>query len=233
MTVVVQLSDTHLRRERGPQDEALERAVAAVRRSLGAPPDLVVLSGDVADDGSEEALARVAELVAPLSAPVLALGGNHDLPGSIDAVFGPPEPRLVGGWRVVALDTFVAGEIHGSADPEAARAVLDADRTSPTVVFQHHPPVGPSSHPWFTLRRRAELLEVLAAQPQVRGLGAGHLHQAFHAAIGAVHVVGAPSTWYAIRHEGHRWAKAPSAVIGGVVWQLGDDGRVATSLVAA
>lgn len=233
MPVVVQLSDTHLTARRGPQDDALDRAVAALGRALAAPPDFVALSGDLADDGSVAALERVAAAVAPLGAPTLAVAGNHDLPGPIDEVFGRPAPVVVEGWRVVPLDTWLPGEIHGAADPDAAARLLDEDRTTPTIAFQHHPPAGPSTHPWFTLRRGPELLAVLAERPNVRALGAGHLHQAFHLDHRHLRLVGAPSTWYAIRHEGERWAKAPSAPIGALVWHLGPSGSVRAELVAS
>lgn len=231
--MVVQLSDTHLTARPGPQDDALVRAVAAVARSLDVAPDLVALTGDLADDGSVAALERVAAAVAPLGAPVLAVAGNHDLPGSIEEVLGPSAPVAVGGWRVVPLATWLPHEIHGAADPDAARTALDADATTPTLVVQHHPPLGPSTHPWFTLRRGPELLAVLAERPNVRALGAGHLHQAFHASHRQMLVVGAPSTWYAIRHEERRWAKAPSAPVGGVVWHLDAGGTARAQLVAS
>ena len=233
MAVVVQISDTHLRSRRGAPDDALARAVAGLRRSLAAPPDLVALTGDLADDGSTDALRRVAALVKPLAAPVLALGGNHDRPGSIAEVFGPPAAVTVGAWRVVPLDTWVPNEIYGAADVDAARAALDADPSRSTLVVQHHPPLGPSTHPWFTLRHGDELLALLAERPHVRALGAGRLHQAFHARRRHLLAVGAPSTWYAIRHEADRWSKAPSGLVGSVVWHLDHDGTATARPVPA
>ncbi|HRW38922.1 MAG TPA: metallophosphoesterase [Aquihabitans sp.] len=231
MAVVVQLSDTHLRARVGPEDHALRRAVLAIRRALGVPPDAVALTGDLADDGSVAALERVAAAVAGFDAPIVALAGNHDLDESVERVFGPPGPLAADGWRIVPLATRVPGEVHGAVDVDAARAALADHAGHPTLLLAHHPPLGPSTHPWFTLRHGDGLLELLAERPDVRALGAGHLHQAFHVRRRALLVLGAPSTWYAIRHEGRRWAKAPSAPVGAVVWHLGSDGTARPALV--
>lgn len=75
------ISDIHLRKRRS---EAISRQVRdAVTRSA---PDLVLLGGDLVDGASE--LPALRDLVEDIctSAPVLAVGGNHDRRVGIDRV---------------------------------------------------------------------------------------------------------------------------------------------------
>ncbi|MDR1520220.1 MAG: metallophosphoesterase [Planctomycetota bacterium] len=60
------------------------RAAEAVRRLAASPPDLAILTGDIAQHGLASEFAAAEEMLAPLAAagvPVLAVGGNHDFYG--------------------------------------------------------------------------------------------------------------------------------------------------------
>ncbi|MGZ4671035.1 MAG: metallophosphoesterase, partial [Ilumatobacteraceae bacterium] len=61
MATVLQISDTHLRAEPNtPADRDPDAALAAsIDAVLGVDADLVLLTGDLADDGSLEALGRL------------------------------------------------------------------------------------------------------------------------------------------------------------------------------
>lgn len=78
---VLYVSDIHLRRSRS--ENLCRQVLAAVDRSA---PDVVLLGGDMIDTPSE--LGKLCELVTRLreSAPVLAIGGNHDSHVGIAAV---------------------------------------------------------------------------------------------------------------------------------------------------
>ena len=98
---VAQISDSHLKREpgvgEGSPDEGLRRAVSLVAT---VKPDVLLLTGDIADDGSTDALERVAREVKVLDIPVLATAGNHDDPAAVAAVLGAVDDKLIGGWRL-------------------------------------------------------------------------------------------------------------------------------------
>src|SRR5689334_11839935 len=76
-TMLVQISDPHLRTDDDDSAAALAAAVERIR-SLPDQPDAVLLSGDVADSGSEAEYALARELLAPLTMPVHLIAGNHD-----------------------------------------------------------------------------------------------------------------------------------------------------------
>lgn len=231
---ILQISDTHLRieptrehRVLGSPDDSLAATVAAI----AVRPDLVVLSGDLSDDGSEAALARVRAAVAPFGAPMMAIAGNHDSQAAVDAVFGPAEPLEVGGWRVLPVATAVPGREDGELDPVATLERIDGFDARPTVLVVHHPPVSPSSHPIFGLVGGPELLERLRLRPHVRLILSGHLHQAFEQPDDGLVVLGAPSTYYAMQHDGPEFRPDFDAPVGARAVVLHDDGTFSSTLL--
>jgi 3',5'-cyclic-AMP phosphodiesterase len=237
-TTVLQLSDIHLpsdpnRRVSGRDPDGGLRTVLDAWRRTGRSADLVVLSGDIADDGSAAAYTRVREAVAPLGAPVLALPGNHDEPRLVADAFGGGRVVDLGAWLVVGLDTFVPEEVHGALDLDAARGLLDSLDGRPTAVVLHHPPASRSTHEWFQLDGAGAFLDGLASRPHVRLLLSGHLHDAFEIALGTATLLGAPSTFLAIAHDGDRMDLGADAPIGARVVTLGDDGAWRSELLVA
>jgi Icc protein len=186
----------------------------------------VLLTGDLTDDGSVEACRRLRTLVEHLDAPILATPGNHDLAASVAEVFGPIGSAEVGNWRIVTVDTAIPGRDDGFVDVEVLRSRLDAVDARPTLIALHHPPISASTHEMFHLAGATELIEACAARPHVRGIASGHLHEAFERSVGEVALVGCPSSWYAIVHEGDTYRLDPEGFVGAHLFDLGDDGTL-------
>lgn len=203
---VVQITDTHLFAEAGRRmhdvdtRERFERVVAAV--AANEQPDLLLATGDLAQDESVEAYREFATTLAPLDIPALALAGNHDNPAHMAAAFagtaiGMDKQTDVGAWRIVQLHTQVPNETFGRLDDgELAllKAALETDR--PTLICLHHPPVSVGS-PWLDaigLTNSAIFFEIIDRYPAVRGVVAGHVHQDTYNRRGAVDYFTTPST---------------------------------------
>jgi Icc protein len=229
VATVLQISDTHLRAEANtPADKPPDASLAAsIDAARGIPADLVLLTGDLADDGSLEALVRLRDLVAVFAAPILAVAGNHDILDNVHAVFGTADTAEVGAWRVVAVESLIPGEVHGSVDVDDLVRRLDALDDRPTMIAIHHPPRSPSSHQWFRLVGAEQMLTAVRAHPGVRAVVSGHLHEAFHFHEASLEFCGAPSTYYAIEHHGDQWRAADDGIVGTQVLTLGDDGSFA------
>ncbi|WP_406224568.1 metallophosphoesterase [Streptomyces canus] len=128
------LSDTHLDRAGGPDADGTD-GTAALRRMLAdfvhlRDLDALVVTGDVADDGSREGYARARELVGGYAqerdASVFYATGNHDERAAFSEVLGCGHVRpdavydgsegeraaasTVDGWRVVTLDSLMPGK---------------------------------------------------------------------------------------------------------------------------
>ncbi len=204
---VAQLSDTHFL-EAGLQPEGghsydTSEAFEAVLDHLRDQPalDLVVVTGDIADQGRPEQYDIAATALERLPAPVYVCPGNHDAADPFRSGLSSPDihtPRLThhGPWAFVYADSNAGvmtpddtgrlvdpstderlhrngalGE-HETAWLRAATAGHDADHV---FVWVHHPPdadVPMANDPAYA----AEWAAVLADRPKVRGFAAGHTH---------------------------------------------------------
>ncbi|MFF1571258.1 metallophosphoesterase [Leifsonia sp. NPDC058292] len=202
---ILHLSDTHLFGD-GSLHYGRVDTLAALERVLDRAAeldrvDVVVASGDLSDDGSEESYRLLASRVGPWAdardAAVVYAMGNHDLRPGFEAVLGAREAVTeVAGFRIVSVDTSVPGAGYGSIDAaqlDRLRDVLATPSPHGTVVVLHHPPVPASSALLAALELQSphDLLEVCAAG-DVRLILAGHYHHALAAEAHGIPVVVAP-----------------------------------------
>ena len=234
MTRLLHLSDTHLAAPGAPDAHPGIDAEDRLRRVLDAarehgPYDAVVLTGDVCDDGSAHGAARVREVVGDLAPVVCAVPGNHDRTETVEGVFGRPDVR-VGAWRITGATTNVPEQVQGDARPLAA-VLRDLAPDEPSVVLHHHPVHSRSTHEWFTLEHRDEVLAVLGERTAPLVMLSGHTHEHFETRAGAITYLGAPATYYGLAHDADGWRHADE-VVGALVVELGDDGAVTARLLS-
>src|ERR1019366_3223587 len=156
---IAQISDLHIKSPdtlaygRVDTASALERCVAALNE-FKPRPDLVVISGDLADTPTAEEYEHLKRLMVPLRLPFVGIPGNHDSRELMRAAFpsaayafssGPLNQRVeVGGLDLVLLDTSVPGKPHGELDAPTMQWLDATLATAPdrsALVFLHHPPV--------------------------------------------------------------------------------------------
>jgi 3',5'-cyclic AMP phosphodiesterase CpdA len=194
--VVAHLSDCHI----GAHPQApgrLRRALEHVGR-CDPPPDVLLLSGDLADHGTDEEYAQLVEMLAEGAAgavPVVTVPGNHDVRNGFARHLRPPgtDPdrpldvvRDVGEVRLVALDSLVTAPPgaridHGELSDESLSLLDDALADGrPTFVALHHPPAPVHVALMDPIRLAgAERLEaVLRRHPRVLAVLVGHAHTA-------------------------------------------------------
>ncbi len=225
MTITVaQISDSHLKRDAGSgdasPDEMLRRAVALVADTN---PDVLLLTGDIADDGSTAAYHRVATAVSVLGVPVLATSGNHDAPANVVATFDDVDEISIGGWRIFLVDTTIPVTEWGRIDVPALLQRLGPADGPPTVLALHHPPITTSTHPWMRLEGADELVAALSARADVRVVLSGHLHEAFNVVLGGVSYIGCSSSFYSIKHRNDQFI-LDQGHVGALVLSLESDG---------
>ena len=153
------LSDFHLF-ARKPDSQLIRPDIADVLRRIfadvaGFEPtiDVVVCTGDLTDGGAKEDYALLRELLAPLSARVLAIPGNHDLRSNFRHAFSdilpfdegePAQYEIIhGGIRFLALDTVIENSVKGRLCPQRL-AWIEKKLAEPfagqTTILMHHPP---------------------------------------------------------------------------------------------
>lgn len=202
---ILQLSDTHLAGD-GSRHYGIVDTHAALTRVLRRAEtlrriDVVVMSGDLSDDGSEESYRLLQRTVEPWAgdrgAPVLYVMGNHDGRDGFESVLGARTgAALVGGLRFLRLDTSVPGFGYGSVDAEQLawlRSELRSPAAHGSVLVLHHPPVAARTPLLraLELQRPDALLDAIAGT-DVRLILAGHFHHALVTTVRGIPLVVAP-----------------------------------------
>lgn len=236
--LLVQLSDTHIRAPGelayGRIDTAayLRAAVLAVLR-LPQQPLAVVLTGDLADDGSAAAYTHLRSLLEPLTCPLYVLPGNHDDRAALRRAFSD-QPTLhhasiedhiqyeveLPGLRLLTLDTVVPEASHGALCTQRLNWLdmqLALHPNMPTLLAMHHPPFETylgSMDRVGLLHGAVELAAVVARHPQVQRIVCGHLHRSSQSLWAGTLVQTAPSTahqvWLSLaRDGGNGWGLEP------------------------
>ena len=208
---LVQITDCHLladpaERLGGVDTEATLAAVIERVRAEAPPPDAVLATGDLSQDGTAEAYRRIKALFARLDPPVHCLPGNHDdaptlaevLPGGGVYV---GSSLLLGGWQIVLLDSTVAGQDDGRLDADELarldRALGDQQGRHALVCLHHQPvAVGGAWRDAVSLENPDELFAVLDRHAHVRGVLWGHVHLPFEGARKGVRLMASPSTCF-------------------------------------
>jgi 3',5'-cyclic-AMP phosphodiesterase len=228
--LIAQLTDLHLRPVGHPANRVVETNMLterAFRAVMARPPlpDVVLLTGDLTDQGMAEEYAVLAELLdRTLPLPVLTIPGNHDNRAVMLAHL--PGTRQEEGFvqyavehfpvRLVMLDTLVPGAAHGEL---CAGRLSWLDRTlaavpdKPTLIAMHHPPFvcGIEHMDRLALQDRAAFAEILARHKQVRRIICGHNHRCITARVGDATASIAPSIAHQVELDLR--ADAPAAFV--------------------
>lgn len=183
---VVQITDAHLYADTEARSRAgipwrqFEQVINAV---VAEQPDLVLFTGDVSQDESAASYALAVKGLAALSCPWYWLAGNHDQQALMAAERPLVEEVEVGSWRLLLLNTQVAGEPHGELGSKQLATLaerLQADNR-PTLIAMHHPPVDVGAV-WMDaigLQDRDAFWHVLGKHTHVHIILFGHAHQAY------------------------------------------------------
>jgi 3',5'-cyclic AMP phosphodiesterase CpdA len=171
---ILHLSATHLDRRDAPNKHGVN-ATQSLRRMLAdlrhlRAVDTIVVSGDIADDGSPEAYVAARDIMRAFAAernvPAIYSTGNHDerqafakvlVSGHLDpdgsdradTLIASDEAEraavsLVDGHRFITLDSLVPGKGYGRfsrTQLDWLRDVLGTSAPHGTVLVFHHPPI--------------------------------------------------------------------------------------------
>jgi 3',5'-cyclic-AMP phosphodiesterase len=215
--LIAQISDLHIKSPgslaygRVDTAAALERCVAALNE-FRPKPDVVVISGDLADTPTVEEYQHLRRLLAPLDLPFVGIPGNHDSREMMRAAFpqgyafasGPLNQRLeIRGLDLLLLDSSVPGKPHGELDAPTLQwleATLAASPDRPALVFLHHPPFRTGI--WHmdrqNLRNAGELASIVRRHPRVQLIAAGHVHRPTLTTFAGAHSTICPAPNHAV-----------------------------------
>ncbi len=216
--VIAQITDLHIKAPgelvcgRVDTASALAHCIEALNR-LSPRPDLVVISGDLADVPLAASYDHLVRLLAKLELPFAAVPGNHDgrelfraaLP---DLGYAQPNGALnsihaVGDIDVILIDSVVPVAPHGELDAETLdwlESTLGRSATRPALLFLHHPPfaTGIAHMDVQNLRNADKLAAIVRAHPRTRLIAAGHVHRAASTTFAGVSAVICPAPNHAV-----------------------------------
>jgi 3',5'-cyclic AMP phosphodiesterase CpdA len=211
--LIAQITDLHIGFDRGNPHELNVRRLNIVidqLNAMSAKPDLVIVSGDMVENGDDKRAYRHMEaLVKRWQGPLLWAVGNHDSRENMLEVL-PEVPTdehgfiqyeiEQGGLRFVVVDTLDPGR-HGGMVCELRakwlRARLREKRDVPTVIVMHHPPVDTGIE-WMSALHCEEWVQrvekVLRPASQIVAIVAGHVHRPISTSFAGKRLVVATST---------------------------------------
>ena len=211
--LIAQITDLHIGFDRGNPHELNVRRLNIVidqLNAMSARPDLLIVSGDMVENGDDKRAYRHMEaLVKRWEGPLLWAVGNHDSRANMLEVL-PEVPTdengfiqyelEQGGLRFVVVDTLDPGR-HGGMVCELRakwlRARLREKKDVPTVIVMHHPPVD-TGIPWMSALDCEEWVQrvekVIRPASQIVAIVAGHVHRPISTSFAGKRLVVATST---------------------------------------
>jgi len=186
---------------------ALERILAIIQGDAWMP-HLLIITGDLSDDGSAASYQRLRDVLMPLGLPTYCVPGNHDLLSEMTT-------HLLGGlihvtghvvrdpWQIVLLNSQVPGHGHGSlehAELAALEAALQMRPQHHTLVGLHHGPFPVCPMPICRLENAEEFLTLVGKHSYIRAIIAGHTHCVVDEQHNGVRLLVTPSAYLYVEH---------------------------------
>lgn len=208
---LLQLSDLHILEQPGNTMLGIDTEhyfSLTLRHAQAAhgPFDLILLTGDLAQDPSINSYRRIAENLQSYRTPCLCLPGNHDDFTAMQTVF---KGDLINcnrrvqlpGWQIIALNSQIPDSPVGRLAEQELQFLedsLSAEPKLPTLLAMHHPCIA-SGSPWLDtmqIENSAALLEMTQRFDNIKAMVCGHIHQELTAWAGKIPVYTTPSTCF-------------------------------------
>lgn len=191
---IAHLTDTHLFAESDrlligiPTDASFQAVLAEVKQTLP-NVDLLLLTGDLSQDGSVESYQRMRNSLDSYQIPAYCLAGNHDdlaimqkhLPSEYVSL---ARSLNIGNWKIILLNSVVTEAVQGylaEAELTWLEEQLNKEGDRPTLIAFHHPAIAIGS-PWMDsicLTNQDQFWEIGDRHPQIKIVINGHAHQDF------------------------------------------------------
>lgn len=206
---LVQISDLHIfgdddRELLGVKTRQSFNALFDLLKVDKSQPDLIILSGDLSQDGSQASYRYVADKMQLLSIPTYYVAGNHDNSDVMDSVYpygvmNKSKHIVLDHWQIILLDSHIHGKVHGHL-AETELSFLESclkkyPQKTAMIVFHHHPiPVGCVWLDKLGVHNADEFWSLLKNYPQVHTILFGHVHQQHEGIKNNIRYYSVPST---------------------------------------
>ena len=243
---ILHLSDLHLFRNRekellgiNPYNCLTQVKNKIINNIEQKKPDLIVLTGDVSQDFSNESYELAYEILKNLGCPTTATMGNHDKEPFFSQIFGGPNKNIISpeatNWHIVVLNSHWEQHVDGKLGYHQLKFLqnkLDEHIDHPIMIFLHHHILPIKSH-WIdeiNLNNSSQFLALIDQYKNIKAVVCGHVHQETHIKRKEVDFYTTPST---------SWQFTPKSpdfkldnLMPGYRWiNLNEDGTIQTEVI--
>lgn len=220
---IIQITDSHLFKDTngellGINTQASFSQVLSEIQQQQYDYDLVLATGDLVQDNSDEGYLRFRQEVKALNNKIVFwIPGNHDFQPKMfeilkeETVSAKKHILLGDKWQILLLDSQVQGVPHGQLEAEELdwlKLKLQEHQERYSLVVLHHHLLSTGSA-WLdqhNLRNANELAEVLAPFKHVKALLYGHIHQQVDSEWLGYQVMATPSTCIQFKADSNTFA---------------------------
>lgn len=196
---IAQISDLHLSAHSPTNTDKFLAVLGLAQRHN---PDLLLLTGDLVNDGDTALYDWLFDTLHDTSIPFLCLAGNHDTTHETNhhlpfhqRQFLPikADNRLINhhrliikmpdtAWQILTVNSAVGGQIYGNiSDDGLAFLTHYLKNPTPTIIAMHHHPL-PVGSAWIDelmLANHDEFWQIVHPCSHVRAVLSGHVHQSY------------------------------------------------------
>ncbi|NBI43517.1 3',5'-cyclic-AMP phosphodiesterase [[Haemophilus] felis] len=209
----IQITDPHLFKDEKEELlgvntlQSLQQVVSEIQQQ-DFDYDIVLATGDIVQESSDESYQHFCRAVAPLKKPVFWIPGNHDFQPKMFDILNQETQNicskkhiLVGkNWHILLLDSQVFGVPHGLLSAYQmdwlVSKLKDYSERYALIVLHHH--ILPTNSAWLdqhNLRNAHELANALSPfTNKVKGILHGHIHQQVDSYWHGYKIMSTPST---------------------------------------
>ncbi len=169
--------------------------------------DLILATGDIAQDATESAYESFIATINKLNIPFRWIPGNHDNVQTMQRVAAGTAINekiiTLQNWRILLLDTSIKHQVHGQLAPSeleflesSLQAMQDSAEVEHGMVCLHHNPV-PGTARWMRdigLENGPQFFQIVARYPKVKCVIYAHIHQELDYMHAGVRCFCSPST---------------------------------------
>ena len=206
---IIQISDIHLLADEngellGVNTQESFQSVIDLLQKGNDTIDMILLTGDLTQDGSEVAYKRLANILKIFNVPIYYVPGNHDNSPLMSHVYpcdGISNDRhiILKNWHLILLDSQKSHAVEGYLDSTQLNYLQHCLQSYPEhhgLIALHHQPV-PVGSLWLDdigLKNAEAFWQIILQYPNVKTILFGHVHQAFKQIVNGINCLGVPST---------------------------------------
>ena len=209
MIRLLQITDTHLFADTTKSlvgintYNSLKAIIQQINQS-GEQPDLIILTGDLSQDGSTDSYEHLLAQFKIFNCPIYWILGNHDSAIALNQILTPSyfnNDKIIDldSWKIILLNTHIPGKVSGDlADDqlELLQRSLANTKNQGCLVMLHHHPITINSE-WLDkigLQHPKAFLDIIEQAPAVKAVVWGHIHQDFNVIHNDILFIATPST---------------------------------------